>query len=219
MELLAVRLARLIVYFPTEEINPRGRALIPDVTSALIERYGFNGYPQKYEDFDWQKGISFDDGRWKDISIGRLALYNNGMLVDTSSSTDNSVAFLIDALTWAAESFGLTYRPDMLNRKTYVSELIFRSETPLKNLNPALERLAAKLSESVSNIAGQEVSYDTVSLSLNFDLLLTKSPLAPFRIERLSEAQYTENKYYSIAPIPTDEHIQFLEDFEAALKS
>lgn len=219
MELLAVRLARLIAYFPTEEINPRGRALIPDVTSALIERYSFNGYPQKFEDFDWDKGISFIDGRWNDINIDRLALYNNGMLVDTASSTDDSVAFLTDALTWAAESFGLTYRPDMMNRKTYVSELLFRSETPLKTLNPALESLAAKLSESVSHIAGQEVAYDTVSLALNFDMLLTKSPLAPFRIERLSEAQYTENKYYSIAPLPTDVHIKFLEEFESALKS
>lgn len=215
MELLAVRLARLIVYFPTEELNPRGRALIPDVTSALVERYSFNNYPTKYEDFDWQKGIIFEAGRWNDISVDRLAFYSNGILVDTASSTGDSEAILIDALTWASESFDLTYKPDMLNRRVYVDELIVRCET---SLNPALDNLNKKLSESVSKMVGQQVSYETAAIALNFDVLLSKPPLAPFRIEKLVDVPYSENKYYAIAPLPTDEHIRFLEEFEAALK-
>lgn len=215
MEVLAVRQARLIVYFPTEELNPRGRALIPEVPAGLVERYGFNSYPTKYEDFDWQKGIVFETGRWNDISINRFALYTNGILVDTASSTDDSEAILINALTWASESFGLTYKPDMLNRKVYVNELIVRCET---SLNPALESLNKKLSESVSRMVGQSVSYETAAIALNFDVLLSKPPLAPFRIEKLADASYSENKYYAIAPLPTSEHIKLLEEFEAALK-
>jgi hypothetical protein len=216
MEILAVRVARLIVYFPTDELNPYGRALIPDVTTALVERYGFISYPQKAEDFDWQKGIIYELGRWNDLSIDRLGLYTTGILVDTSASTSASEAILLDALSWAAESFGLTYKPEMMNNKVYVSELIVKCET---SLNPALESLANKLSKSVSKMVNQTVSYEPATIALNFDLLLSKPPLAPFRLEKLADVPFSENKYHAIAPVPTEEHIQLLEEFEAALKS
>src|SRR4051812_10079077 len=124
MELLTVRLARFIVFFPTDELNPGGRRLLDNFLPAFIKRYDFRKYPEKPGEFDEEKGITFELGQWEGNVINQFVLYTNGILVDTMSSTDIAEAMLIDAMTWAAESFGLRYRPDMLNRKVYVSEVL-----------------------------------------------------------------------------------------------
>jgi len=219
MELLAVHLARLIVFFPTDELNPSGRRLLDNFLPAFIERYDFRKYPEKPDEFDEGKGITFELGRWQDAVINRLVLYNNGILVDTMSSTDNAEAMLKDALIWAAESFGLTYRPDMLNRKVYLSELMFRSEVPLESLNPALKGLCARLSSYMSEQENTPLAFEPVGIVFGFDTLKLKTTPAALRIERVIDTPFSEMKYFSVAPLPTAEHIKFLEDFEAALKS
>ena len=218
MELLAVRLARLIVFFPTDELNPQGRRLLDRFLPAFIERYDFRKYPEKADEFDEEKGVKFEMGRWQDAVITQLVMYNNGILVDTMSSTDNAEAMLTDAMIWAAESFGLTYRPDMLNRKVYVSELLFRSEVTLEALNPALKGLWKRLSNYLSEKEGHTLTLEPIGIVCGVDTLKIKMPPATFRVERLADTPFSEMKYYSQAPLPTAEHIKFLEDFEAALK-
>lgn len=217
IEVVAVQTARLIIHLPTDELNPRGRAILPDITTALVERYGFLNYPQKYEDYDDQKGISFELGKWNNIGLNRLAIYNTGLLCDTSSSTDDCEAFLKDALTWAAESFGLTYHSDMLNRRVYLSELIVKQDRPLAALNPKLDALATKLSNRVSEIMGRSATFEVVSVAFNQDQFFSKNTLAGFRFERMADIPFSENRYYTAASLPTEEHIVFLNEFDAAL--
>jgi hypothetical protein len=217
IEILAVRTARFIIHFSTDELNPRGRAILPDITAALVERYGFVVYPQKHEDYDLPKGVSFEIGKWNDIAIGRLVIYDNGLLVDTGSSTDDSEAILKDALTWASETFELAFRPEWFNRKVYLSELIFKCDRPLTTLNPMLETLAAKLSKRVSEVMDLTLPFEVTSVSFGFDPFLTKNNMAGFRIERLVDVRFSENRYYASANLPTKEHIDYLNEFEAAL--
>jgi hypothetical protein len=218
IEILAVRTARCIIHFPTDELNPKGKAIIPEIPAALIERYGFTTYPQKPEDYDPQKGVSFEIGKWNDIAIGRLAIYDTGVLVDTGSSTDDSEAIIKEALAWASEKFGLAYREDWFNRKVYLSELILKCDRKLTTLNPTLETLAAKLTTRVSEILSLSLPFEVTGVSFGFDSFLTKNVLAGFRIERLTDARFSENRYYSSANLPTKEHIEFLNEFEAALQ-
>ncbi len=218
MELLGVRTARLLTFFPTDEINPRGRSLIHEVIPAFVERYKFLKYPQKFEDFDETKGIRFDSGVWNDLEV-TIVLYNNGVMVDTRSSTDDSERILEDALTWAADTFGLVYKPDMLTRKAYLSELDLKCQTPLDALNPKLEAFVNKLSHLVGQQTGHTFDYKAAALWLNFDTAFNKGPGGAFRVERLVDIPFSENKYYSSAPLPTNTHLEFLEEFEAILKA
>lgn len=219
MELLTVRLARFIAFFPTDELNPHGRRLLDNFLPAFIQRYDFRKYPEKPDEFDEEKGIRFELGRWQDVAITQLVMYTNGILVDTMSSTDDAEAMLEDAMTWASESFGLRYRPDMLNRKAYVSELLIRSEVPLEALNPALKRLCERISNTLSKREVKPVTFETLGIAFGVDPLTIKTPPANFRIERLAESPFSEMKFYCQAPLKTAEHISFLEEFEAALKS
>jgi hypothetical protein len=42
-----------------------------------------------------------------------------------------------------------------------------------------------------------------------------KYGIASFSITRRAEARFSENKYFSEAPLPTDLHLKLLEQFEA----
>jgi hypothetical protein len=218
MELLSVRTARLLTFFLTDEINPRGRSLIHEVIPTFVERYKFVKYPQKYEEFDGANGIRFEGGTWNGLETS-IVLYNNGVMVDTRSSTDDSEKILEDALKWAAETFGLTYKPEMLKRKAYLSELDVKCDTPLEAINPKLDAFIGKLTDTVTRLTGQRLVYNAAALWLNFDSSFAKGPAGAMRIERLVDVPFSENKYYASAPLPTNTHLEFLEEFEAILRA
>lgn len=216
MEVIAIRTARVIVHLPTEEINPFGKAVYPDLTRALVERYGFMAFPQTLGDYDEEKGIVFGMGRWKDISIDRLSLFGNGIAVDTRSSTKDSEEIINEGLLWMVERFGLTFKPEMMNRKGYLSELVVHCDKPLNALNPRLAAFANTLTDQLHKVAYQSLPlvFETTGIALGFDSLNTKFTFSPFRYERLVDVPLSENKFYAGAPLPTNTHIELLELFE-----
>jgi len=217
MELLAIRLARFVLYISTEEINPRGRVFIPDVPDALVERYKFVKRPMTLDDYDETKGITFEGGRWNDISIDRLVMYRNGFMLDTRSSTNDSEKILNDVLKWGSDTFGFVINIPTKPRKLYASEVLFHSDISIDLINSEIYALAARATERVHEWLGQKTPYQTFGISFSTDSFIEKFAPPPFRIERLLDAPFTDNKYFSTAPLPTNEHLQFLTDFESAL--
>lgn len=141
--------------------------------------------------------------------IDKVTIFSDGIIVDTRSSTKDSEAIFNEAMNWASESLGLTYRPDMVSRKVYVSEFVVRSEAALNNLNPALQAFSTKLSKTINHYAGITSKYELSGISFNYDSSQDRTSIPPFRIERLENPAYQENKYYTGAPLPTDEHLKF----------
>jgi len=215
MQISAVITARFFVFIETNDLNPMGRAYFPQIVSALVERYGFLKFPQKPEEFDESKGVVFQEGRAGDVTIRQINVYDHATYVDTASSTDDSEKFFHETLTWLSKDFGLQYRPQMVKRTTYVSQLTFYSDVMLDNLHPALSKLAQRLTRRVPEYYGQALQHQPASTSITYDPLSVKAGPANFTIERRADTLFKENKYFSTAPLPTDEHINFLQDFEA----
>ena len=219
MQLSAVTLARLFVFIEPVDLNPRGRVHYPDLATALVERYGFLKFPQKAEDFDESKGIMFEDGKLGEIGNISVQVWSYGIIVDTASSTDDSEKVFEDALSWGVKTLGLSYKPAMAKRKTYVSQLTFHSDVNLENLHPAFSKLCKRLTTRVPQFFGQSLAYTPTILFVGVDQTSIKAVPAAFTIERRAETPFSENKYFSTAPLPTEEHITFLKAFEADILS
>lgn len=216
MKLSAVLLARVIFFVESVELNPRGTAYYPDIAKALVERYGFKKFPEKFEDFDEQKGVVFSGGKYGDRTIERLTINNWGLNLDTTSSTRDSEELLVEALTWGAEHLRLHYNPDMVKRKAYVSHIIFYSEVPLLSLNPALDVVAKRVSKEVTNNLKLPSVFQPRGISLGLDPAEQRIPVQHFSIERREGVAFSENKYWSAAPVATDVHLALIEEFEQA---
>jgi len=219
MQLLAVRTARFIAAISTEELNPRGLVIYPSLIDGLVDRYNFDTYPEGDDELDETKGISFENGNWNGILIDAVTIFSDGIIVNTRSSTKDSEAIFNEAMQWASESIGITYSPSMISRKIFVSEFILRSEVALSGLNPALQAFSKKVSDTLTTYTKLKLNYEFNGAIFHYDQWATKTSVAPFKIERLENSDYSENKYYSVAPLPTEEHLKLLEEFEDILSA
>lgn len=219
MQLSAVLLARALLFVESFDLNPRGKANYRDVVRGIVEKCGFLKFPQKLEDFDETKGVEFVGGRWGDVTIDVIKIYKDGLLVDTRVSTSESERVLREALSWSASAFGLTFDPKMIRRKAYVSNLTFYTEVPLLGGGDSpVSKLAQRAKEAIAEIVGDKTPWQPIILTLNSEQIPRKAANAPFTIQRRAETAFSENKYYSEAPLPTDVHLALLEQFEEDIR-
>jgi hypothetical protein len=218
VELSAVVLARVLGFVEAFDLNPRGKVFFPEIVPEIVRRYNFQKFPKTLEEFDEVKGVEFLEGKAASGVIQKVAIFNTLLWVETRSNTNDSKKILEEMLNWAAEKFGFNYHSGMIKRFAYVSDLTFYSDVPLLNVSPALTNLAEKTSNAVSEIFQEPIHYDPISLSVGHDPLSRKYGIAPFSIARRAEALFSENKYFSEAPLPTDVHLSLLEEFESYIK-
>lgn len=213
MKLNAILQARALAFVELYELDPRGRVFFPEVISKIRDRYGFLSVP-KPEDLDEQKGVELKTGRIGNKTIDTLKIFEQLLVLETHSNTSDSQAILQEMLEWGKSQLGLTFEPNMIRHWAYVSIVTFQSDHNILSYSPAA-KLAGKVSDAVSGLWKETVKFEPRAMSITHDPLLRKNGVAGFLISPRVETPYSENKFYSEAPLPTDVHIKFLEEFEA----
>jgi hypothetical protein len=199
-----------------DELNRGGKVRLADCVAPLVERYNFLNFPKEPKDFDLSdKGVRFEEGKAKGLTIEALVIYDGALLVDTLSSTEDSKEILMEMLNWGRDTLGLTYAPDMLKKWGYISQVIFYSEVPLLcQMSSPIQNLAAKTS-AVTESLWSGLKYEPTNISIGHDPSVRKHQIASLFIQHRINSRFDENKYFSEAPLPTHLHVQFLEEFEA----
>jgi len=216
MELAAIHQARTLGFVEPIDLNPRGKVFYPQLVEAIVARYGFQKFPQKPEEFDESKGVSFAVGRLGDTVIDEFIIYTHGLLLGTRVSTQESKRLLEEAIQWGTK-VGLVNRP--VSRWQYASQLTFYSKFSLTGVNPAVQKLADNIAQTVGGLIGKSLKYELTTVTVDYDQLETKHAIGRFSIQRRDNTPFSENKYFSDAPLPTDVHIKLLEEFEAAISN
>jgi hypothetical protein len=216
MKLLAVRMARSIWLVPTYFFNPRGIFTRPMI-EAMKVRYSFlktpldNPFPKPEEGYKYENGAF--NGKNGSVIITSMTIHNDGIVVDTRSSTDDGDAFLEDAITWGNKEFGLQPYAALPINKIYASELNVVFENAPLILNPKLSKFINDVSSAFVGLGKGNV--DFLGFQLTTDTSVSdKTAPAVFRFEREISTAHSENRYYSLAPTTTDEHIKLLEKLE-----
>src|ERR1019366_5461869 len=210
MQLASVVLARIYAFFQIEELNPAGKVYYPDVVTWLVGRFGFQKYPTKLEDFNETKGIEFGAGKAGDISVEKVVILTSGIYLDTMASTDESERILRETLLAASNELGVCFREEMFKRRAYISQLSFYSDVPLFLIHPVFGRISERVSREVNTNFDKLLAYEPAVINLSYDPSTTQIGPAPFSIQRREGAPYTDNKYYSVAPVKTKVHLELL---------
>jgi len=219
LQLSAIILARALAYVEAFDLNPRGKVFYPDLVQGLVERYKFQKFPKGPDEFDESKGVVFEDGKFGGKVIQKFTIFNTLLALETRSNTSDSTELIEDMLVWGTKKFGLAYVPGMIKHFSYVSDLTFYSDVPLLGAAcQPLINLATKTSEALTAIWHEPFQYYPANLTVGHDPMARHYGIAPFSITHRAEARYSENKYFSEAPLPTDMHIALLEEFEAGVK-
>lgn len=215
MEILS-QLGRCILLTAAEEFNA-GRLSFPQLTKAIVDRYGFATSPKTFEDWQNQNGAEFLHGRWGQTEIARLIIYGRGLALDTRVSTEESDRIVDEMLAWAGQNLNINYKPRPSHRRIYASEITFASELDLDALHPALKALSAVLEASATEQWKQRFTYHTTGLSLGVDDSNIKFAPLQFRLERKAGTSFADKTYYSVAQLQTEQHKKLLREIESAL--
>jgi hypothetical protein len=214
MELISIVLARIVAFLEVRAVDPSGKASPPEIFRQIAAKYAFAKAPQNTTEMDFEKGVEFSTGKFGQINIDRIAIFTNGVVVDTRSSTDDCERVLSNFLSWTKETLGAKVDP---SRKNYVSQILFRSDLRLSLLHPVLTPITERLSTFVTGELKQPIAYEPTSVLLGPDLTLTKLSPVQFSIERRAETPFFENTYFSNAPLRTADHLDVVKQFEEAL--
>jgi hypothetical protein len=216
MRLASVVLARIYGMMPIEDLNPNGAVYYPEVVEWLKHRFNFLKFPTKLEDFDESKGIEFGAGRAGDATIEKLVILNSGIYLDTLASTDVSERILNETLTAAVGDLGIFYEEGMIKRKAYISQLAFYSDAPIMLIHPVFIRAAAIVSKEVEQNFGKSLPYHPTAIGYQYDLTTSAVGPAAFNIQRREGAPFSDNKFFSVAPVKTSIHLELLNMIEKA---
>jgi hypothetical protein len=222
MKIISFVSARTTWLFPVEEFTPAGGGDGKEIIRRIVERYKFSHPPENptREEID-KNGLKFSSGQFQFdgelVTIDEFIAYNDG-IVAAANTTERSEGFLADI------------------HKFLMAEFKFREITSvIKKVN--LSTLVVEFDSSLSAIMnGHQTIMDIVAGNLNslektqyplelarVDLVLNKDPefrpahTPRFIIEKRANTAYSQNRYYSSAPIATKKHLAVLEAIESAL--
>ncbi|HZZ17418.1 MAG TPA: hypothetical protein VFE08_15835 [Candidatus Sulfotelmatobacter sp.] len=214
MELKAVITARFLGFVELATLNPGGKVFFPAVVPAIVEKFDFQKYPTTFEQFDESKGVEFFDGQWDGVNVSKLTIYNNGLLVDTQSSTDDSERIVIESLAWASKKFGITFNPKMIYRRRYLSDIVFSTDVPILDGFAPIDNLRKNLSDMMESVIDERLQYAAIRLDVDFERFQRPAPIAPLTIQRRNDYAFADDTYFSEAPLPTSLHLALVEEYE-----
>jgi len=219
MKLHSVGIARSVWLFDINELNPSGKSIFPEAFLWLGEKYSFQTFPKAVADLDQEKkGYLFKAGKFQidiePITIN-FSIYNDGFVAETYASTEKGDALLEDILRSAASKFGLTYRPDMIRTKQYVSEVNVQLEHSFRNLNPKF----ATFCETISGLFSRNnlPAFEITGMIFSPDTSASSYKPPGFLLERKTGVPFSENRFWSKSPFTTSDHLRALTEFERLL--
>jgi hypothetical protein len=206
LKILAINSARAIWLAPTVLLNPQGRYLLP-VFADFSSRYKISKVPESKDISVSPHNLHFRDGEFTDaegrsIYVG-MSVHDDGLVAETRASTAEADRFMEEALTWFAKKHGFPHFSELQFKKLYVSELVVEL-----NLSSNLfSDEALSFLSRLKGVAGNSI--DLSALIFAPDPTVSKNT-APFRIERLANSGFKDNRYLCTAPVPTSEHVNLL---------
>jgi hypothetical protein len=204
MELVKVQLARTVWLFDSQELNPQGVTLYPDIYTAFIQRYQFRKFP-KPEEFISGGSLYFKSGSFSfgsPIEID-VEIHSDGLVASCRNSTEAANDFLVNFTGWLSEQIGIAY-PPISRKRIYRDEVVVQMDSRLESISDKL----LGFSEFLSVVSKKDVQ----PVGAMFGVENTDGPL--MTLERRIKTCFDDNRYFSSSSLPTSIHLEALAKFE-----
>ena len=215
MRFVAPGIGRVGRGFVTDEIVPQTGIHMPDLIRLVAERYSF-GIRAELADIA-KAGATFEQGRLisgnKKLNIQNLAIHSDGIWV-TAADTQSAEFILDDVITWAWEAFGFR-EPITPPVPVFESHVIVEFERSIESALKIFDDLKEAFEAALRNTYERDIPVHLSRIGVGGDPLSVSYPLkSEFVIERRIGRPFSENRYFSLAPLPTPAHIALLERLE-----
>ncbi|HEV7601762.1 MAG TPA: hypothetical protein VGO49_16095 [Bradyrhizobium sp.] len=212
MELRNVIFGQAIQFIESSE-GERRISPVP-LIRAMQDRYGFVQVPQKVAELDFNAGVNFLQGYFKDIVIDKFQVYNNGLLCEAAADNEVCAEFLDEVLTWASKEFNLPLKPRM---KAFQSKIEAFSTKDIGRTFANFNEVGALITRLLEGYGLNAPPYVIWGLALQHEPQKDVPSNPSFEFARRAEQPFDSGIYYSSAPLRTQDHLQVLNLLEQVL--
>ncbi|MGA2412360.1 MAG: hypothetical protein ABSG46_18495 [Candidatus Binataceae bacterium] len=199
----------------------------PDIVEKLGTEYSFARLPDVREILSSQnrgaaKGAEFRVGKFMrsdktEALIDRFTLFNDGLVADCRTSTDDCDLFLDSIAVWAKEHLSGIKN---IGKSLYLSQM--EVKFGVHKYAQGFDRLGQQVSgliEKYGAIPGiGRFGFSSLAVSVEPGGLPNTQP-SPFTIERRSNTRFDEDVFFAQAPLRTSDHRDLLAGLEQLLAS
>lgn len=216
MKLLSIDATRMTRLFQLKQT--KGQPSAPQMAAALVDRYSFAGTPTSLADLT-ANPTEFSHGVFEKISIEKLDVYNDGVVVSARAPSDLLEAFLEDLIHWIYDDFGLEIWVSREVTRNYHSELVVELDPNVMNVLDQLNGIGERLSKMLAENSGMRIDYHPLGFSYSSDQASNDGFIpSSFRLERRLASEFKLNQFVSSAPLTTSQHLELLEFIEATAR-
>ena len=206
---------RAIWPFATEEVYPQQGVSIQHMIGIIAEHYNFvlNPDPAAQESvIEFRRG--FLSANEHILPVTLIQVYTNGFLVE-ANDTEIADFILSDLIQLLREAIQLR-EPARDQGRKYVSQVAVEFEYSIDDLLKSTRGMLGLLTQTF--VEAGYVSEPIGVYKYEFRVDTTQVPPASiqpsFIIERRDQTPFSENRYYSMAPLPVSDHVELLRKIE-----
>lgn len=218
MKIISQDICRVTVLFPLEEIVPLEGINGPEAIAKIQQRYEFLKTPDPAigrEDAA-KNGYKFGTGQislnGKKSIVVEFAIYTDGIVADAKNS-EIAEKFLDDIILFMQNEFGFRQFTTEPTRHFW-NQAVIEFERPLEGLFPSFDNVSG----AISRFLGAGTLMRFARLDLQGEKGPTPNSAPPkFVLERRAGIPFDRERYYSSAPLRTEDHVAVLEEIERSL--
>ncbi len=221
MRIIAYETCRVTCLFPFEEVVPLGGANDREIVDGVKNRYRFLKGPELTGEAVAKNGYKFENGQFAfnaaPFTIIDFTIFRDGLVIN-ATRTDGAEAFLEDVIAFMQREF--SFRDFITKpRRIFLSQIVVEFDRPLEKLVQSVGKIASVISKPLKQIYEMEIPVKFARLDFDVDKTALPTP-APvglqqrFILERRVGIPFEKERYFSAAPMRTDDHIKALEEIE-----
>lgn len=160
----------------------------------------------------------FKMGAWNGLQIDELSLYNDGVIVAAPQKTHVVDGFIDDLYDYVQANLNYGVMTGQSEARHYESALVVELPQNVTSRLSALYELSEVLSDYQQAYGLPRYEFQPARLGLDVDAQkhVGKQPI-PFLLERRQGEPFEANRWFSAAPLKSDDHVTAIAKLEKAL--
>lgn len=196
----------------------QGGLYVPEAIAMLNSRYRFVKSPAVEDLLNQRPNAVFEHGKFGDSVIRKFSLHSDGMISESQAGTEAAEQFLEDFVSWSKDAFGVVELDINESYKMYDSNLVAQMQIDLPEKMGFLRFICDNIETTLKQYREGIPEYQAAGFSLSSDSAgIAGVAPAPFQIERRVGQPFSNNLYFSSAPLRTRDHAKLLEMIESAI--
>jgi hypothetical protein len=214
MRVTSVVGAQAIRFVNPHEVPEEQRAPVIPLVKEIQDRYYFLQVPQRVEEFDFSKGVTFLSGVFEHKTIDKFQVYNLGILCETKTDTDHCERFIDDVLKFGGER-RLPFSPKDGPDRAYYSSLEIHMDGEFGDQLVKVSFLNDLIMSKFKIYGMTTQSFPAFGFKLNTDATVETVPIpSEFGFERRIGQPFSSSIYASWGPLRTQDHLEVLAAIE-----